>query len=147
MGKFAEFCKGGRIGALLLLSLVPDGQAVAVPVKQLDAVAALRAKDKEVSGKRIGTEEITDHLHQAVEAAAHVGRLGAQEDAYRQRQTQHGVASASRTARSCRRVAASKPTGTRRTRPAWSTSSRTGVDGTMVTGRKVGRLWPVARWS
>ena len=49
MGGVAEFCKDEKMGVLLYLLLVPDRQAVAVPVEQLDAVAAFGAKDKEVS--------------------------------------------------------------------------------------------------
>ncbi len=113
----------------------PRREAVAVPVEQLDPVAPLAAKDKEMPAERIGAQELADHPGQAVEAAPHVGRLRAQEDADRQRQAQHGRSSSS-TTRSSRRVAASKPAGTRTTRPEPSTTSRRLAEAATRTGTK-----------
>ena len=42
-------------------------QAVAVPVEQLEAVAAFGAKHEEVAREWVGTKKFADHLGQAVE--------------------------------------------------------------------------------
>src|ERR1700733_162947 len=91
--------------------------------------------------QRIGPQELADHLRQAVEALAQIGGLGAQKDAHRQGEAQHGGAS-SRTARRWRSVAASKPGDTRTTRFAPTTTSSADAAGAGFTrsGTKAGNL-------
>src|SRR5580658_6718245 len=92
-----------------------------------------------MSGQRIGTQELADHLGQAVEAFAKVGVPRAQEDANGKRQAQHDGPS-SKTARRRRNVSASKSVGTRITRPAPATTSSAGaaVAGATRSGTKAG---------
>src|SRR5580693_155110 len=90
-----------------------------------------------MSRQRIGAQELANHLGQAVEALAHVGVPSAKKDPDRQRQVQHE--GASKTARRRRRVSASKPAGTRITRPATTTSSAAAAAvGATCTGTKAG---------
>ena len=49
MGGSADFCKGERMGVVLRLLLGPDGQTIAVPVQDLDAIATLVDEDKEMT--------------------------------------------------------------------------------------------------
>jgi hypothetical protein len=70
MGKFTEFCKDERMGALLLLLLVNDDISVLVPVKQLDPVATLVAEDKNVPRERVVVQVLSYLLGQSVEATA-----------------------------------------------------------------------------
>jgi hypothetical protein len=57
-----------------------------------------------MSREWIGAEMFTYELRQAIETAAHVGMLGADENAHRQGQAQHGPPS-TKAARTCRNVA------------------------------------------
>lgn len=62
--------------------LVPEGVAVAVPVEDLEAIAAARAEDEEVAAARVLAEHRLRHLREPVEAAAHVCGRGRQPDAW-----------------------------------------------------------------
>src|SRR5205807_2307079 len=53
--------------------LGPDGQAIAVPVQDLDAIAPLVEEDEEVAGEGIQREGTGDQGGEAVEALPHVG--------------------------------------------------------------------------
>src|SRR5271155_591344 len=95
-----------------------------------------------MSRQRIGAQELANHLRQAVEALAHVGVPSAKKDANRQRQAQHE--GASKTARRRRKVSASKPAGTRTTRPGPATTSNAAAVAIVVTrtGTKAGSFAP-----
>ena len=81
MGLFEEFCKEERMGVLSLLALVKKSQAISIPPKHLESVAAFVAEDEQMSGKRIFVaEEIADNGEQSVEPSAHIGWLGGDED-------------------------------------------------------------------
>ena len=58
----------------------PHGIAIAVPVEDLDAVATAIEENEEMPGKGVLSDNVLGHLSQAVEAAAHVGGHGADED-------------------------------------------------------------------
>jgi hypothetical protein len=62
------------------LLLVPEREAVAVPVEDLDPVASAVAEDVEVPRERVLGDPVADELGEAIEALAHVGGLGGQED-------------------------------------------------------------------
>lgn len=68
----AILSRPGKAEGSLLQTLLPKGQAVAVPIKDFEAIAAAVAKDKEMSRERIAAELIANNLRQAVKAAAHV---------------------------------------------------------------------------
>src|SRR3954454_24444295 len=102
MGVPAISCKGARTGAVCFVLLGPDGEAVAVPVEDLEAVAAAVGEDEEVSGEGVELQDALSQRRQAVEALAHVSRLGGEVDADGGAQSEHGGASS--TPRSRRRV-------------------------------------------
>src|SRR6516164_7789021 len=92
--------------------------------------------------QRIALQELLHQEGQAVETAAHVGRLRAQVDAHRRRQAQH--AGSSKRASNCRTTSGSKSAPTRSTRPLAHTTS-TALDAVAVvlsfttrTGTKAG---------
>jgi hypothetical protein len=72
---------GRKTEAAFFEPLVPDGITVAVPVEQLEPVAAFVAEDEEMSGQRISSEELANQLCQSVEAFTEVGVSGAEENA------------------------------------------------------------------
>ena len=59
----------------------PDGQAIAVPIEDLEAVAATIAKDEEMTGEGLLADDLCGQGGQAVEAAAHLdmGQAGPME--------------------------------------------------------------------
>jgi hypothetical protein len=62
----ADSCKAGTMGVVLFLLLGPDGQAIAVPVQDLDAIASLVEEDEEVTGEGIEREGTCDQGEEAV---------------------------------------------------------------------------------
>src|ERR1700729_1907573 len=79
----------GEAKGTFLKAFVPECEAVAVPVEDLDPVASLVAKDVEVPREGVLGDPIANELGEAVEALSHVGGLDGQEDAKRRRQAQH----------------------------------------------------------
>jgi hypothetical protein len=69
-----------------LQTLVPQYQAILVPVEQLQAIAAAAAKDEEVPRQGIARQMLADQLGQRIETFAHIDRFARQEDAYTGRQ-------------------------------------------------------------
>ena len=55
--------------------LRPDGQAIAVPVEDLDPIPSLVDEDEEMAGEGIELEGTRDERGEAVEALSHVGRF------------------------------------------------------------------------
>jgi len=131
------------MGVVCRLFLGPDGEPVAVPVEDLDAITSFVDEDEEVAGEGIEVEA-GGQREEAVEALAHVGRGGGEVDADSGAHPEHEVSS--RTARSRRKVSASKPGATAMRRPSARTSSMRegggeigGIgSGKMVTGTKWG---------
>src|SRR3954454_10114982 len=122
--------------------LGPDGQAIAVPIQDLDAIAPLVEEDEEVAGEGVELECTRDQGGEAIEALAHVGGFFGEVDTDGGAQSEHGRSS--RTAMSWRRVRGSKPGATAMRLPL-SRSSSMGCreaavvemgSGRMVTGRK-----------
>src|SRR5262245_66579591 len=74
MGVPVDSCKGVRMGAVSLLLLGPDGQAVAVPIEDLDAIPSLVEEDEEMTGEGIPGQGRSQG-GEPVEALEHVGRL------------------------------------------------------------------------
>jgi hypothetical protein len=65
--------RAGQSEAANLESFVEKSQAIAIPPKHLDSVAAFVAEDEEVAGERVVvSKEILDDSEQPVEAASHV---------------------------------------------------------------------------
>ena len=87
---------GGRLGHLEasgLESLVPDGQAVAIEVEDLDPIPAAVEEEEEMAGQEVLAEAFLDQAREAVEALAHVGGPRAEEDPDGRGEHDHGVAS------------------------------------------------------
>src|SRR5690606_4209448 len=83
----------------LLQPPIPDGQTVAVPIKNLQLVAPPVDEQEQVAAQRVLLEYARDNALQAVEAFAHVGRPGEAEDSRVGGETQHAeVRSAARCA-------------------------------------------------
>src|SRR5207237_2341172 len=73
--------------------LGPDGQAIAVPVEDLDAIPAAVDEDEEVTGEGIELGGSCDEGGEAVEALAHVGRFLGEGDPDGGAQPEHGGSS------------------------------------------------------
>src|SRR5271157_3716409 len=102
----------------------PEGVTVAVPVEDLEPIAATIDEDEEMSGERILTDDLLGHRGQAVEGAAHVGGLRAEVDTDGGREAEHQEGSPSRQSRSWRRQRGSKPGRTRMRQSQGRTSSK-----------------------
>ena len=92
---------------MLLQALVPEAEAVAIPVQHLDGVAPAVAEDKEVSGKGVQIENALGRHAQSVDAGAHVRGTGGEIDLGRG----HPQHRASSTVSSLVSVASSKSAG------------------------------------
>src|SRR5205085_6454959 len=117
--------------------LGPDGQAIAVPVEDLEAIPAFVEEDEEVTREGIELEGTGDQGGEAVEALAHVGGFFGEVDPDRGTQSEHGGSST--VARSWRRVWGSKPGATAIRRPLPRSNSR-GCRGAAVVGTGSGRM-------
>src|SRR5207244_6970065 len=118
---------------------------IAVTVQQLEAVAPLREKHKQIPRKWILAQMCLHQACQRVEALAHVGGQRAQKDPAGQRQVQHGGSSNRRS--SWRSSSASKPGCTRSRRCCTTTTSMAeGSAGLAATDnfRNVGSVLPLA---
>src|ERR1700728_3084480 len=78
-GDAAVGAEGEAKGALFE-PLVPDREAVLIPIEQLDAIGPLVAKDEQVAGKWIRRKLLPDQLREAIERFAQVGGPGGQPD-------------------------------------------------------------------
>jgi len=79
MGVSADSCKGAGIGAVSLLLLVPDGQAIMIEIEGLDAIPAAVDEEEEMAVEEVLAEALLDEAREAVEALPHVDRSGAEE--------------------------------------------------------------------
>src|SRR5438874_2345882 len=64
----------GQLEGADLESFVPDGQAVAVEVEDLDPIPATVEEEEEMAGQRVLAEAFLNQARKAVEALAEVGR-------------------------------------------------------------------------
>jgi len=113
----------------LLQPLHPDGEAVAVPPEDLEAVAAARAEDEEVTRQRVVAEGLAHERGERVEALAHVAGLDGEEDPDWGGQREHGAARSSigqaTSASTMRRSSTgSAPSATRSVMPRGTESSK-----------------------
>src|SRR5476651_1367107 len=91
----------GEPEATLFEAFVPDGESVAVPPEDLEAVAPAIGENEEMAREGIFAEEVAHLADEAVEAATHVGGPGADEDLGGWGHAQHGRSpKTSRTVRS-----------------------------------------------
>jgi hypothetical protein len=81
MGVPANSCKGAGTGGVWRLLLVPQREAVLVPVEDLDPVASAIAEDEEVPRERVLGDAVADELRKAIETFAHVGGFNGQKNA------------------------------------------------------------------
>jgi hypothetical protein len=65
------------------LLLHPEGEAVSVPVENLDPVAAAVGEDEQVSRERVLAEDVAGDLCQAVIALSEVDQCGGDVDTER----------------------------------------------------------------
>src|SRR3954451_18963522 len=133
--------RGWKAERALLQPLVAHRVPVAIPVQDLDPITTTTAENEQVPRQRIERQGRFDEVGERVEAFAHVGRLGTEEDPHGRGPAQHGRPSS--TARMSPRVQGSNPVGTRTVGPPLSTISiggavRGGANSasTTRTGRK-----------
>jgi len=69
--------------AALFESLHPDGDAIGIPIEDLDAIESLIEEHKQSSVAHIATEVALDDTKEPIEALAHVDGLGVQIDRHR----------------------------------------------------------------
>ena len=124
------------MGVVCRLFLCPDGQAIAVPIEDLDAIAPLVDEDEEMTGEGI-QRQAGSQGEEPVEAFAHVGRFGGEIDADGGAQSEHGTPSTVAMRR--RRVWGSNPGATAMRRPLGRMSSR-GAEGLAIDGVGSGRI-------
>jgi hypothetical protein len=79
MGVSVDSCKGERMGAVSLVLLVPDRQAVPVKIKDLDPIPATVEEEEEMAGQELLVEAFLDQAGKAVEALAEIDRSCAEE--------------------------------------------------------------------
>ena len=84
---------GGHLEGPGLEPLVPDGQAVAIEVEDLEAIPAAVDEEEEMAAEEVLAEAFLDQAREAVEALAHVGGPGAEEGADGRGEHDHGFAS------------------------------------------------------
>src|SRR3954471_13235255 len=82
---------GGHLERPGLEPLVPEGQAVAVEVEDLEAIPAAVDEEEEVAAEEVLAEAPPDQAREAVEALAHVGGPGAEEGADGRGEHDHGL--------------------------------------------------------
>lgn len=81
----------GALEASSLESLHPDGNAVGIPVQELDAIASLVEEHEQAPLADISLEVVLDDAIEAVKALAHIDRLGVQVDGDRRAEGKHGA--------------------------------------------------------
>ena len=72
----------GHLEAPGLESLVPDGQPVAVKVKELDAIPATVEKEEEMAGQEVLCEALLNQPGKAIKTFTHIGWSCAKEHAH-----------------------------------------------------------------
>src|SRR5262249_22405469 len=133
-----------EVEAALLKALVPQAQAVAVPVQHLEPIRPTIEEDKQMARERVTAQLRADQGGEAVKAAAQIGRGGGAPDAHGGRQGQHSDTPS--TSRRSRTQASSEPGERRSTQPDGSSTSTGAVaGGTTRTGRKRGEPLPKRR--
>ena len=100
----------GPAESMLLQTLVPEAEAVAIPVQHLDGVASAIAEDEEVPGERVQIKDALDRHAQPVDTGPHVRSAGGKVDLGRGH-PQHRDSSMDRSLVS---IASSKSAGTSR---------------------------------
>ena len=78
LGAQGLLVEGGEPEAPLLQPFVDDDEAAVVPAEDFAPVPATGDEDEEVAGVDVLAPAGPDHGHQAVDAVAHVHRLGGQ---------------------------------------------------------------------
>ena len=66
------------MGAVWLLLLVPDGQAIMIEIEGLDAIPAAVDEEEQMAVEEVLAEALLDEAREAVEALPHVDRSGAE---------------------------------------------------------------------
>jgi len=97
----------GPAESMLLQTLVPEAEAVAIPVQHLDGVAPAVAEDEEVPRERVQIKDALDSHAQPVDTGPHVRGAGGEIDLGRRHPQHRG----SRTDRSLVSIASSKSAG------------------------------------
>src|SRR4051812_43322726 len=72
----------GQLEGAGLEAFVPDGQAVAVEVEDLDPIPAAVDEEEEMAGQEILAEALLNQPGKAIKTFTHVGRSGAREHAH-----------------------------------------------------------------
>jgi hypothetical protein len=88
-----DFSGAGHLEASCLERLVPDRQAVTIELEDLDAISPPIDEEEDMTGQGILAEALLDQPGEAVEAFAHVGGPGAEDDPDGGGERDHGVAS------------------------------------------------------
>jgi len=83
MGVSADSCKGAGIGAVSLLLLVVENQAVMIPEEDLDPIATAVEKQEEMASQGVLAKVFSNQAGEAIEALAHIGGPGTEKDAHR----------------------------------------------------------------
>ena len=91
-----------------LQAFIPEGQAVAVPVEELDHAATTVDEDEKRTGQGICPQIGTDDAAETVEGFAHIAEAAVEIDAGGRRQAEHRERSLS-VSTTARRVKGSKP--------------------------------------
>jgi hypothetical protein len=89
MGVSAQLCKDERMGAVSLFSLVPDRQAVAIPVEDFDAVATAIDKQEQVTGSQILGKGSDHKTRERIGAFTEIGRRSVEENPDGMKEPQH----------------------------------------------------------
>jgi hypothetical protein len=90
MGVSTISCKGAETGAVWYELLVPDDQAVGVPMKHLDAITPAVEEEEEMTGEEILLGKgLADDPGEAVEAFPEVHGAGVEENPHGVREADH----------------------------------------------------------
>jgi hypothetical protein len=64
--------------SLFLKAPIEEPESIIMPVKDFDLVAQSIAENKQMTGKRIGFQNILHHHHETVDGFPHIGRTACQ---------------------------------------------------------------------
>src|SRR6266481_5289247 len=101
--------RSGKAEATHLQALIPYRKAVLFPEQELDAISGFVSEHEDLARERIAAQRVAHDGGQTVERLSQIRRLGAQPDAHRGGQAQHGMPPSPRTSSSRTRVVRSKP--------------------------------------